>query len=42
MEILLQVLNKAEDSKLLGLVGEFVSLENLTAFKDFMNKLNCD
>ncbi len=27
---------------LLGLVGEFSSCESLTAFKDFMSKLNCD
>lgn len=38
--MLRNVLGKSE--KFVGLVGEFVSLENLTAFKDFMNRLDCD
>ena len=27
---------------MVGLVGEFNSLEGLTAFKDLFSKLNCD
>lgn len=42
MEIFVNQLNKSNEKDLLGLVGEFVSIENLVAFKDFMNRSNCD
>lgn len=35
-------LEKTDGNHILGLTGEFVSLENLTAFKDFMNKMGSD
>lgn len=38
MKIMIEKLNG--NGKYLGLVGEFVSLENMTAFKDFMNRLD--
>lgn len=38
MKIMIEKLNG--NGKFLGLVGEFVSLENLTSFKDFMNRLD--
>ena len=37
---LMDIKNTRKD--LIGLVGEFNSCETLTAFKDFMNRLNCD